>query len=113
MIVYTDGSAEGTASAKAVLASAEANYAVVQDWFGGINLPPGQEGDDQTVPRTALPIQVLIDPQAGGAYHFGCDATDLYISPDPPLAPRFMGAELVDVLEAAAHTDWGDGQTEG
>jgi hypothetical protein len=113
MIVYTDGSAEGTASAKAVLASAEANYAVVQDWFGGINLPPGQEGDDQTVPRTALPIQVLIDPQAGGAYHFGCDATDLYIAPDPQLASGFMVAELVEVFEAAANTGWDCGHANG
>ena len=79
MIVYSDGSAEGDASAKAVLQTAEADFQAVQQWFGGLALPAGHDGDDQTTPRTATPCQVLVDPQAGGAYHFGCDATDIYI----------------------------------
>ncbi|HEV2235875.1 MAG TPA: hypothetical protein VGR57_04355 [Ktedonobacterales bacterium] len=113
LIVYTDGSPAGDASARAVLASAEADYAAVADWFGGIPLPAGQQGDDQTTPRTATPVQVLMDAQAGGAYHFGCNATDLYIEPDPKLATGFMVAELVEVFEAAAGNGWDCGHANG
>lgn len=113
LIVYSDGSAEGNASAQAVLQTADADYQAVQQWFGGISLPAGQPGDDQTTPRTATPVQVLVDPQAGGAYHFGCDATDLYIQPDPSLANGFMVAELVEIFEAAINNGWSCGQTNG
>lgn len=113
LVVFSDGSSESDAAARAVLASAEADYAAVQDWFGGIGLPAGQQGDDQTVPRTATPIQVLMDPQAGGAYHFGCNATDLYIEPSPKLASGFMVAELVEVFEAAAGNGWDCGHANG
>jgi hypothetical protein len=113
LIAYTDGSQEGTASAQAVLASAEADYAAVTEWFGGIQLPTGQNGDDQTTPRTATPVQVLIDQQAGGAYHFGCDATDLYIAPDAREATGLMVAELVEVFEAAINNGWSCGQANG
>ena len=112
-IIYTDGSPDGTASAQAVLQRAEADYAAVRDWFGGIDLPQGQEGDDQTTPRTALPLQVLIDSQAGGAYHFGCNATDIYIEPHAQEAPGLMVAELVEVFEAAINNGWQCGQTNG
>jgi phosphatidylserine/phosphatidylglycerophosphate/cardiolipin synthase-like enzyme len=113
VVVFTDGTPEGDASARAVLASAEADYAAVQAWFGGISLPPGQPGDDQNTPRTATPIQVLMDSQAGGAYHFGCNATDIYIEPTPQLASGFMVAELVEVFEAAARNGWDCGHTNG
>ncbi len=113
MIVYSDGSAEGDASAKAVLQTAEADFQAVQQWFGGLTLPAGHDGDDQTTPRTATPCQVLMDPQAGGAYHFGCDATDIYIQPDPSLANGFMVAELVEIFEAAANNGWSCGNTNG
>jgi hypothetical protein len=113
LIVYTDGSPAGDASAHAVLNSAEADYAAVADWFGGISLPAGQDGDDQNTPRTATPVQVLMDAQAGGAYHFGCNATDLYIEPNPQLATGFMVAELVEVFEAAAGNGWDCGHANG
>jgi hypothetical protein len=113
LIVYTDGSPEGDASAHAILNSAEADYAAVADWFGGISLPAGQDGDDQNTPRTATPVQVLMDAQAGGAYHFGCNATDLYIEPNPQLATGFMVAELVEVFEAAAGNGWDCGHANG
>jgi hypothetical protein len=113
LIVYTDGSPEGEASARAVLASAEADYAAVADWFGGMALPAGQEGDDETTPRTATPVQVLMDPQAGGAYHFGCNATDIYIEPNPQLASGFMVAELVEIFEAASGHGWDCGHANG
>lgn len=113
LVVFSDGSAAGNASAQAVLKTAEADFAAVQDWFGGIQLPPGQEGDDQSVPRTATPVQVLMDAQAGGAYHFGCAATDVYIEPTPQLASGFMVAELVEIFEAAIGNGWDCGRTNG
>lgn len=113
MVVYSDGSPEGNAAAQAVLQTAEADFQAVQQWFGGISLPAGQEGDDQTTPRTATPVQVLVDPQAGGAYHFGCDATDIYIQPDPSLANGFMVAELVEIFEPAINNGWACGNTNG
>jgi len=113
LIVFTDGTPTGDASAQAILRTAEADYQAVATWFGGLSLPAGQEGDDQTTPRTATPVQVLIDQQAGGAYHFGCDATDIYIEPTPDLASGFMVAELVEIFEAAAKTGWSCGNTNG
>lgn len=113
MVIFSDGSPQSDAAARAVLASAEADYTSVRDWFGGIDLPAGQPGDDQSVPRTATPIQVLMDPQAGGAYHFGCNATDLYIEPSPKLATGFVVAELVEVFEAAAGNGWDCGHANG
>ncbi|HEX8998176.1 MAG TPA: hypothetical protein VF812_19285 [Ktedonobacterales bacterium] len=113
IVVFTDNSPNGNAAAQAVLQTAEADYLATQQWFGGIELPQGQEGDDQTTPRTALPVQVLIDSQAGGAYHFGCNATDLYIEPAAQLASGFMVAELVEVFEAAINNGWQCGQANG
>jgi hypothetical protein len=113
LIVYTDGTPNGDAAAQAVLKSAEADYQAITNWFGGISLPPGQEGDDQTTPRTATPVQVLIDQQAGGAYHFGCEATDIYIEPTPELATGFMVAELVEIFEPAINNGWACGNTNG
>jgi hypothetical protein len=113
VVVFTDNSPNGNASAQAVLQTAEADFKATQQWFGGIALPAGQQGDDQTTPRTATPIQVLMDSQAGGAYHFGCNATDLYVEPTPQLASGFMVAELVEVFEAAINNGWQCGQTNG
>jgi hypothetical protein len=113
VIVYTDGTPQGDATAQALLQTVEADYLATQAWFGGINLTPGQEGDDQTVPRTATPVQVLMDAQAGGAYHFGCNATDLYLEPTPELASGFFVAELVEVFEAAINNGWDCGHTNG
>jgi hypothetical protein len=113
VIVYSDGTPEGDATAQALLRTVEADFQATQAWFGGLALPAGQEGDDQTTPRTALPVQVLIDPQAGGAYHFGCDATDIYVEPDPELVSGFFVAELVEDFEAAIANGWDCGQTNG
>ncbi|HET9109439.1 MAG TPA: hypothetical protein VFN78_01315 [Ktedonobacterales bacterium] len=113
IVVFTDNTPNGNAAAQAILQSAEADFQATQQWFGGLTLPQGQQGDDQTTPRTALPVQVLIDSQAGGAYHFGCNATDLYIEPAVDLASGFMVAELVEVFEAAINNGWSCGQTNG
>ncbi|HEX9067142.1 MAG TPA: hypothetical protein VF807_00120 [Ktedonobacterales bacterium] len=111
--VYTDGTAEGNSSAQAVLAVCEDDYTAMRDAFGDIDLPPGQDGDDQTKPRTAMPLRILMDSQAGGAYHYGCDATDLYIEPAAQQAGGFMLAELVEVFEAAINNGWQCGNTNG
>lgn len=113
VIVYSDGTPAGDATAQAILQTVEADYRATQDWFGGITLPPGQEGDDQTTPRTATPVQVLMDPQAGGAYHFGCDATDIYVEPTPELGNGFFVAELVEIFESAINNGWDCGKTNG
>jgi hypothetical protein len=112
-VVFTDGTADGNASAQAVLQNAEADFAAIAAWFGGLQLPPGQEGDDQTVVRTALPIQVAMDSQAGGAYHYSCAGTDVYIEPVPAVASGLVVAEVVEIFEAAQNQGWDCGQTNG
>lgn len=111
--VFTDGTPTGDAAAQAVLKTAGDDYNAVAAWFGGLTLPAGQDGDDQNTPRTAMPIRVLVDQQAGGAYHFGCDATDLYIEPTAEVASGFMVAELVEVFESAIGNGWQCGNTNG
>ena len=113
-VVYSDGSADGNAAAQAVLASCEADFTTVQGWFGGLTLPPGVNGDDQTTIRTAQPMYVLMDPNAGGAYHYACNATDLYIEPAPAnQATGLVVAEEVEVFEAAINNGWDCGHTNG
>lgn len=113
VVVFSDGSADGNAAARAVLAAFEADFAAITAWFGGIQLPPGHPGDDQTTPRTALPIHVAMDPQAGGAYHFGCDGTDVYVEPQPQVVTGLVVAEVVEIFEAAINNGWNCGQTNG
>lgn len=113
LVVYTDGTDVGNAAADAVLATAADDVAAVRALFGGTALPAGQDGEDADTPRTALPLHVLIDPEAGGAYHFGCAATDLYIEPNPEMAVGLMVAELVEVYEAAVANGWDCGRTNG
>lgn len=113
VVVFTDGTPQGNQSAQAVLSAFDNDFGVIKAYFGGLQLPQGQQGDDKTTPRTALPIQVLMDGQAGGAYHFGCSATDLYIEPAPDAAEGFTIAELVEVFEAAANNGWQCGQANG
>ena len=112
-IIFTDGTPDGNASAQAVLQSAEADFGAIQAWFGGLQLPPGQEGDDQTTVRTALPMQVAMDSQAGGAYHYACDGTDIFIEPVPAVAGGLLVAEVVEVFEAAQAGGWDCGRTNG
>jgi hypothetical protein len=111
--VSSDGSADGNASAQAVLQTCEKDFTQVTSWFGGLQLPPGQDGNDQTTVRTALPIQVAMDANAGGAYHYACDGTDIFIQPVPSLAEGLVVAELVEVFEAAQNRGWDCGQTNG
>jgi hypothetical protein len=113
-VVYTDGIAEGNAAAQGVLAACEADFAAVQVWFGGIHLPPEQDRDDQITVRTAQPMYILMDPNAGGAYHYSCAGTNLYIEPAPTnQASVLVVAEVVEVFEAAINNGWDCGHTNG
>jgi hypothetical protein len=113
-VVYTDGLAEGDMAAQSVLAACEADFMAVQTWFGGIELPPGRDGDDQTTVRAAQSINVLMDPNAGGAYHFSPAAANLYIEPAPAnQAAALVAGEVVELFEAAIDNGWDCGHTNG
>jgi hypothetical protein len=113
-VVQTDGAAEGDVAAQRVLAACEADYAAVQTWFGGIDLPAGQDGDDRSSVRTAQPMRVLMDPSAGGAYRFSSAGANLYIEPAPAdQASALVAAEVVELFEAAINNGWDCGHTNG
>lgn len=113
-VVYSDGMVEGDVAAQGVLAACEADFTAVQVWFGGLDLPPGQDGDDRTTVRTAQPLYVLMDPNAGGAYHYSSAGSNLYIEPVPATqASTLVVAEVVEVFEAAIDNGWDCGHTNG
>ena len=98
--IFSDGAPDGDAAAAAMLQAAEADYAAVADWFQNI-VPPG------------LPMQVYVDPEAGGAYHFSCAGTDIHIAADPARAAGFLVAEVVEVFQAAQDAGWDCAHTNG
>jgi hypothetical protein len=98
--IFSDGSAEGDAAATALLQAAEADLDAVRSWFGGISLD-------------SPPFNVYTDPQAGGAYHFGCGGTDVHVQNDPQRAPGYLVAEVVEVFENALGNGWDCGLTNG
>lgn len=98
--VFSDGSPEGDAAASALLQAAEADFAAVQQWFAGVTLPN-------------LPFNVYTDPQAGGAYHFGCGGTDIHVQNDAQRAPGYLVAEVVEVFEDTIGNGWNCGLTNG
>jgi hypothetical protein len=113
-VVHTDGSAEGNMAAQSVLAACEADFMAVRTWFGGVDLPAGQDGDDQTTMRAAQSIHVLMDPNAGGAYHFSSAGANLYIEPAPANeASALVAGEVVELFEAASNSGWDSGHTNG
>src|SRR5207244_2116785 len=99
-IVFSDGTPAGDAAARAMLDSAEADYAATQVWFGGLTPP-------------SLPFYVYADPNAGGAYHMTCAGTDVHVLSDPVRAPGFLTAEIVEVFEAAINNGWDCAVTNG
>src|SRR3989440_7605434 len=99
-IVFSDGTPSGDAAAKAMLDSAEADYAATKVWFGGLTPP-------------SLPFYVYADPNAGGAYHMTCAGTDVHVLSDPVRAPGFLTAEIVEVFEAAINNGWDCAVTNG
>lgn len=102
--VYLDPSLgnDGVADAQVVLATCEADYATVSGYFG----------------IDAGPFRVVLFKNPGGAYHFGCAATDLFC--DARTAPadghfsEFLNiAEFVEVFEAVQGGGWDCGKSNG
>jgi hypothetical protein len=112
-VAYRDPSLgpDGTSCADAVLATCENDYTQTQAWFG-IDAPQ-------------LPIDIIIaaldasGQGGGGAYHYGCSATDLYCdlknvpSLDIDFTRMLLVAELVEVFEAAQNLGWDCGASNG
>lgn len=103
--VYADPALgpDGVADAQGVLSKCEADYATVSSYFGGIG---------------AGPFRVVLYANAGGAYHLGCDATDLFCDaktspPDPDLSEFLNVAEFVEVFEAMQNGGWDCGASNG
>jgi len=95
--------AAGVQDAHGVLAKCESDYATESGYFGGI---------------AAGPFRVVLFANPGGAYHFGCDATDLFC--DARTAPadgdfsEFLNvAEFVEVFEAVQAGGWDCGKSNG
>jgi hypothetical protein len=113
-VVYYDPalSSDGKSCADGVLATCENDYNQTSVWFGGINSP-------------LLPVNIIIAPLdpshqgQGGAYHYGCNAVDLYCDlKDVPaldinLTRMLLVAELVEVFEAAQNVGWDCGASNG
>jgi hypothetical protein len=113
-VVYYDPAlgANGKSCADGMLATCENDYSQTSTWFGGIASP-------------ALPVNILIAPLdssgqgGGGAYHYGCNAVDLYCdlksvpSLDIDYTRMLMVAELVEVFEAAQGVGWDCGGSNG
>lgn len=102
--VYLDPSLgdDGVTDAQGVLAACEADYATVSGYFG----------------IDAGPFRVVLFANPGGAYHFGCAATDLFC--DARTAPadgnfsEFLNiAEFVEVFEAVQAGGWDCGKSNG
>lgn len=96
--------ANGPIIADAVLASCENEYSYLQTQFGGIS---------------AGPFNIIITPGIGGAYHWGCSATDLYCDADTSASPdvnhtrMLVVAEEVEVFSAVQALGWNCGASNG
>jgi hypothetical protein len=94
---------DGAQDAQGVLADCENDYATVSGYFGGID---------------AGPFRVVLFANPGGAYHLGCDATDLFCdaktAPANPDYSEFLNvAEFVEVFEAVQNGGWDCGASNG
>jgi len=104
--VYSEDSLgqAGDTLAQGVLASCEAEYARLQDWFGGLT-PPG------------LPFNIYVVSGNFGAYHATCAATELHCAAfagdDVDLVRMLVVAEEVEVFEAAQGGGWDCGASNG
>ena|GEM_PF-688103 len=101
--VYYDPSlgANGQVLADGVLASCEAEYNILVAYFGGV---------------TPASFNIIIAPGVGGAYHYGCSATDLYCDAsgvDVNHTRMLVVAEEVEVFEALQAKGWDCGSSNG
>ena len=103
--VYVDPAlaVDGVHDAEGVLAKCETDYATVSGYFGG-SAPTG--------------FRVVLFANPGGAYHFGCGATDLFCDArtapaDADLSEFLNVAEFVEVFEAVQAGGWDCGKSNG
>ena len=105
-VYYQKEFANGPAIAEGVLSTCERDYNAQVTFFSGIEIP-------------TLPVNILIGPGIGGAYHYGCAAVDLYCdgdssaSPDIDLTRMLAVAEEVEVFEATQNKGWDCGASNG
>ncbi|MGH9709378.1 MAG: hypothetical protein ACRD37_02385, partial [Candidatus Acidiferrales bacterium] len=105
-VYFEAGFANGPAIAKGVLATCEKDYNALVQFFGGLVLP-------------TFPMNIIIAPGIGGAYHYGCAAVDLYCDGDASATPgvdhtRYLViAEEVEVFEAEQNKGWDCGASNG
>jgi hypothetical protein len=92
----------GLTLAQGVLGNVEADYAAISTIFGGIQAPP---------------MNVIIARvHNGGAYHYGCAATDLYCdfgTGSVSSTSFLVVAEMVEVFEAMQGRGWNCGWSNG
>lgn len=93
----------GIAVADGVLAGCDNDYDKISAIFSGLS---------------AGPFNVILAANPGGAYHRGCDATDLYCDarlapPDPAFSAFLNVAEFVEVFSAVQGKGWDCGQANG
>lgn len=93
----SDGTPQGDQAVADMQAVSEADYATYKGYFGQPDPP-------------ALPAQITVDPNAGGAYHYSCDGTQIFLIPDD--APTLLVAEMTEVFMAFSQ-GWSCGQTNG
>lgn len=105
-VYYEQNFANGPAICDAVIANCENDYNYCVGVFGGIT-PPG------------LPMNVIVAPGLGGAYHYGCSGVDLYCDGDTSANPdvnhtlMLVVAEEVEVFQAASGLGWNCGASPG
>lgn len=104
-VYYQTGFANGPTIANGILASCENEFNYLVSVFG-FNPP-------------VLPMNIIVKPGIGGAYHYGCAATDLYVDGDTSASPNInhsrmlVVAEEVEVFEAASGKGWNCGASPG
>ncbi len=105
-VYYETGFANGPLIAGAVLVSNEKDFQALDAMFGSPAMP-------------TLPMNVIVAPGIGGAYHYGCDAVDLYCdgdtgaNPDVDHTRMLVVAEEVEVFEAVQGKGWDCGASNG
>jgi hypothetical protein len=93
----------GITVADGVIAACETDYVKVSAIFGALS---------------AGPFNVILASNPGGAYHYGCNGTDLYcdthVSPLDPAFSEFLNiAEFVEVFSAVQNKGWDCGKANG
>src|SRR6266700_2402337 len=104
-VYYENGlGAQGPVLADAVLATCEADYTALQNWFGGLT-PSG------------LPFSVYVVAGTFGAYHANCLATEMHCAAfdgsNADLVRMLMVAEADEVFMAAQNKGFNCGWSNG